>query len=155
MLRACRQYSKCTHTHINLLHSVFQYPRKVPGELMKMISLGASQTSLLSRYTKHRRIKLNRHSSQMAWDFSCPSHYLFWSHLFFLFSFSMQIYSSRDLEDNLNKIREICSDDKHDWDQRATAVSRFTSKCFFNCNNKKTFLDTAICSDICSLPFDH
>uniref|UniRef100_A0A8C5E7U2 TOG domain-containing protein n=1 Tax=Gouania willdenowi TaxID=441366 RepID=A0A8C5E7U2_GOUWI len=32
---------------------------------------------------------------------------------------SVQIYSSRDLEDNLNKIREICSDDKHDWNQRA------------------------------------
>lgn len=38
----------------------------------------------------------------------------------------LQIYSARDLEDNLNKIREICSDDKHDWDQRANAVSRFT-----------------------------
>lgn len=36
----------------------------------------------------------------------------------------LQIYSARDLEDNLNKIREICSDDKHDWDQRASAVSR-------------------------------
>lgn len=38
---------------------------------------------------------------------------------------SMQIYSARDLEDNLNKIREICSDDKHEWDQRAAAVSIF------------------------------
>lgn len=38
----------------------------------------------------------------------------------------LQIYSARDLEDNLNKIREICSDDKHDWDQRANAVSRST-----------------------------
>lgn len=38
----------------------------------------------------------------------------------------LQIYSARDLEDNLNKIREICSDDKHDWDQRAIAVSKFT-----------------------------
>uniref|UniRef100_A0AAR2K204 TOG domain-containing protein n=1 Tax=Pygocentrus nattereri TaxID=42514 RepID=A0AAR2K204_PYGNA len=36
---------------------------------------------------------------------------------------TVQIYSTRDLEDNLNKIREICSDDKHDWDQRANAVS--------------------------------
>uniref|UniRef100_A0A7N8Y853 Cytoplasmic linker associated protein 2 n=1 Tax=Mastacembelus armatus TaxID=205130 RepID=A0A7N8Y853_9TELE len=32
---------------------------------------------------------------------------------------TVQIYSTRDLEDNLNKIREVCSDDKHDWDQRA------------------------------------
>uniref|UniRef100_A0A671TVK7 Cytoplasmic linker associated protein 2 n=1 Tax=Sparus aurata TaxID=8175 RepID=A0A671TVK7_SPAAU len=39
----------------------------------------------------------------------------------------MQIYSSRDLEDNLNKIREICSDDKHDWDQRASALKKIRS----------------------------
>uniref|UniRef100_A0A8C7MLA5 Cytoplasmic linker associated protein 2 n=1 Tax=Oncorhynchus kisutch TaxID=8019 RepID=A0A8C7MLA5_ONCKI len=37
------------------------------------------------------------------------------------------IYSSRDLEDNLNKIREICSDDKHDWDQRAAAMKKIRS----------------------------
>uniref|UniRef100_A0A8C4LC91 CLIP-associating protein 1 n=1 Tax=Equus asinus asinus TaxID=83772 RepID=A0A8C4LC91_EQUAS len=36
---------------------------------------------------------------------------------------SIQIYSSRELEETLNKIREILSDDKHDWDQRANAVS--------------------------------
>uniref|UniRef100_A0A8C0QSF9 Cytoplasmic linker associated protein 2 n=1 Tax=Chelonoidis abingdonii TaxID=106734 RepID=A0A8C0QSF9_CHEAB len=35
---------------------------------------------------------------------------------------SVQIYSSRELEETLNKIREILSDDKHDWDQRASAV---------------------------------
>ncbi|KAM6974760.1 CLIP-associating protein 2 isoform 46-T46 [Tautogolabrus adspersus] len=40
---------------------------------------------------------------------------------------TVQIYSSRDLEDNLNKIREICSDDKHDWDQRANALKKFRS----------------------------
>ncbi|XP_053190835.1 CLIP-associating protein 2 isoform X4 [Scomber japonicus] len=40
---------------------------------------------------------------------------------------TVQIYSSRDLEDNLNKIREICSDDKHDWDQRATALKKIRS----------------------------
>uniref|UniRef100_A0A8C7HY96 Cytoplasmic linker associated protein 2 n=1 Tax=Oncorhynchus kisutch TaxID=8019 RepID=A0A8C7HY96_ONCKI len=39
----------------------------------------------------------------------------------------MEIYSSRDLEDNLNKIREICSDDKHDWDQRAAAMKKIRS----------------------------
>ncbi|XP_037650414.1 CLIP-associating protein 2 isoform X26 [Sebastes umbrosus] len=39
----------------------------------------------------------------------------------------VQIYSSRDLEDNLNKIREICSDDKHDWDQRANAMKKVRS----------------------------
>ncbi|CAJ1084050.1 CLIP-associating protein 2 isoform X13 [Xyrichtys novacula] len=40
---------------------------------------------------------------------------------------TVQIYSSRDLEDNLNKIREICSDDKHDWDQRAIALKKIRS----------------------------
>lgn len=50
----------------------------------------------------------------------------------FLLSASMQIYSTRDLEDNLNKIREVCSDDKHDWDQRANAVSRLAFSSFFS-----------------------
>ncbi|XP_061598545.1 CLIP-associating protein 2 isoform X23 [Cololabis saira] len=40
---------------------------------------------------------------------------------------TVQIYSTRDLEDNLNKIREICSDDKHDWDQRANAMKKIRS----------------------------
>ncbi|XP_029701192.1 CLIP-associating protein 2 isoform X31 [Takifugu rubripes] len=40
---------------------------------------------------------------------------------------TVQIYSARDLEDNLNKIREICSDDKHDWDQRAIALKKIRS----------------------------
>ncbi|XP_072532312.1 CLIP-associating protein 2 isoform X28 [Salminus brasiliensis] len=40
---------------------------------------------------------------------------------------TVQIYSTRDLEDNLNKIREICSDDKHDWDQRANALKKIRS----------------------------
>ncbi|XP_058233369.1 CLIP-associating protein 2 isoform X22 [Hemibagrus wyckioides] len=40
---------------------------------------------------------------------------------------TVQIYSTRDLEDNLNKIREILSDDKHDWDQRANALKKIRS----------------------------
>ncbi|XP_073677492.1 CLIP-associating protein 2 isoform X31 [Garra rufa] len=40
---------------------------------------------------------------------------------------TVQIYSSRDLEDNLNKIREVLSDDKHDWDHRANALKKFRS----------------------------
>ncbi|XP_039461606.1 CLIP-associating protein 2 isoform X18 [Oreochromis aureus] len=40
---------------------------------------------------------------------------------------TVQIYSTRDLDDNLNKIREICSDDKHDWDQRAIALKKIRS----------------------------
>ncbi|XP_034616967.1 CLIP-associating protein 2 isoform X40 [Trachemys scripta elegans] len=40
---------------------------------------------------------------------------------------SVQIYSSRELEETLNKIREILSDDKHDWDQRASALKKVRS----------------------------
>ncbi|XP_056597626.1 CLIP-associating protein 2 isoform X30 [Triplophysa dalaica] len=40
---------------------------------------------------------------------------------------NVQIYSSRDLEDNLNKIREVLSDDKHDWDHRVIALKKFRS----------------------------
>lgn len=36
----------------------------------------------------------------------------------------VQIYSSRDLEESINKIREILSDDKHDWEQRVNALKR-------------------------------
>ncbi|XP_051791836.1 CLIP-associating protein 2 isoform X20 [Erpetoichthys calabaricus] len=40
---------------------------------------------------------------------------------------TVQIYSSRELEENLNKIREILSDDKHDWDQRVNALKKIRS----------------------------
>nr|XP_055074872.1 CLIP-associating protein 2 isoform X49 [Misgurnus anguillicaudatus] len=40
---------------------------------------------------------------------------------------TVQIYSTRDLEDNLNKIREVLSDDKHDWDHRVTALKKIRS----------------------------
>ncbi|XP_036287636.1 CLIP-associating protein 2 isoform X30 [Pipistrellus kuhlii] len=39
----------------------------------------------------------------------------------------IQIYSGRELEETLNKIREILSDDKHDWDQRANALKKIRS----------------------------
>ncbi|XP_069469262.1 CLIP-associating protein 2 isoform X11 [Ambystoma mexicanum] len=39
----------------------------------------------------------------------------------------VQIYSNRELEETLNKIREILSDDKHDWDQRANALKKVRS----------------------------
>ncbi|XP_031815794.1 CLIP-associating protein 1 isoform X40 [Sarcophilus harrisii] len=39
----------------------------------------------------------------------------------------VQIYSSRDLEESINKIREILSDDKHDWEQRVTALKKIRS----------------------------
>ncbi|XP_067147411.1 CLIP-associating protein 2 isoform X1 [Apteryx mantelli] len=40
---------------------------------------------------------------------------------------TVQIYSSRELEETLNKIREILSDDKHDWDQRTNALRKVRS----------------------------
>ncbi|XP_029766448.1 CLIP-associating protein 1 isoform X6 [Terrapene carolina triunguis] len=40
---------------------------------------------------------------------------------------TVQIYSSRDLEESINKIREILSDDKHDWEQRVSALKRIRS----------------------------
>ncbi|TFK07659.1 quinone oxidoreductase-like protein 1 [Platysternon megacephalum] len=40
---------------------------------------------------------------------------------------AVQIYSSRDLEESINKIREILSDDKHDWEQRVSALKRIRS----------------------------
>ncbi|XP_029461059.1 CLIP-associating protein 1 isoform X17 [Rhinatrema bivittatum] len=40
---------------------------------------------------------------------------------------AVQIYSSRDLEESINKIREILSDDKHDWEQRIAALKKIRS----------------------------
>ncbi|XP_014403385.1 PREDICTED: CLIP-associating protein 1 isoform X5 [Myotis brandtii] len=40
---------------------------------------------------------------------------------------AVQIYSSRDLEESINKIREILSDDKHDWEQRVNALKKIRS----------------------------
>ncbi|XP_053327889.1 CLIP-associating protein 1 isoform X7 [Spea bombifrons] len=40
---------------------------------------------------------------------------------------AVQIYSMRDLEESINKIREVLSDDKHDWEQRILALKKFRS----------------------------
>ncbi|XP_051786252.1 CLIP-associating protein 1a isoform X28 [Erpetoichthys calabaricus] len=40
---------------------------------------------------------------------------------------AVQIYSYRELEDSMNKIREILSDDKHDWEQRVLALKKVRS----------------------------
>ncbi|XP_041119939.1 CLIP-associating protein 1-B-like isoform X21 [Polyodon spathula] len=40
---------------------------------------------------------------------------------------AVQIYSNRELEDSMNKIREILSDDKHDWEQRVVALKKVRS----------------------------
>uniref|UniRef100_A0A8B9KXZ0 Cytoplasmic linker associated protein 2 n=1 Tax=Astyanax mexicanus TaxID=7994 RepID=A0A8B9KXZ0_ASTMX len=55
------------------------------------------------------------------------------------FHIALTIYSTRDLEDNLNKIREICSDDKHDWDQRANAMKKIRSLLVAGANNYDCF----------------
>uniref|UniRef100_A0A8C2KK01 Cytoplasmic linker associated protein 2 n=1 Tax=Cyprinus carpio TaxID=7962 RepID=A0A8C2KK01_CYPCA len=54
---------------------------------------------------------------------------------------TVQIYSTRDLEDNLNKIREVLSDDKHDWDHRTNAVSTtYSSRFKHSCRQLSTLL---------------
>ncbi|XP_041856686.1 CLIP-associating protein 1a isoform X18 [Melanotaenia boesemani] len=40
---------------------------------------------------------------------------------------SVQIYSNRELEDQLTKIREMLSDDKHDWEHRVLALKKVRS----------------------------
>ncbi|XP_063285293.1 CLIP-associating protein 1 isoform X19 [Pelobates fuscus] len=40
---------------------------------------------------------------------------------------TLQIYSARDLEESLNKTREILSDDKQEWEQRIVALKKIRS----------------------------
>ncbi|XP_056611240.1 CLIP-associating protein 1a isoform X8 [Triplophysa dalaica] len=40
---------------------------------------------------------------------------------------AVQIYSGKDLEDSLSKIREVLSDDKQDWEHRVTALKKVRS----------------------------
>ncbi|XP_048029125.1 CLIP-associating protein 1-B isoform X13 [Megalobrama amblycephala] len=40
---------------------------------------------------------------------------------------TVQIYSARELEDSMNKIREVLSNDKHDWEQRVAALKKVRS----------------------------
>uniref|UniRef100_UPI0037E92107 CLIP-associating protein 1a n=1 Tax=Semicossyphus pulcher TaxID=241346 RepID=UPI0037E92107 len=40
---------------------------------------------------------------------------------------SIQIYSNREFEDQLTKIREVLSDDKHDWEHRVVALKKVRS----------------------------
>ncbi|XP_069010480.1 CLIP-associating protein 1a isoform X20 [Embiotoca jacksoni] len=40
---------------------------------------------------------------------------------------SVQIYSNREMEDQLTKIREVLSDDKHDWEHRVVALKKVRS----------------------------
>ncbi|XP_067372713.1 CLIP-associating protein 1a isoform X22 [Channa argus] len=40
---------------------------------------------------------------------------------------SVQIYSNRELEEQMTKIREVLSDDKHDWEHRVVALKKVRS----------------------------
>uniref|UniRef100_A0AAY4CQK3 TOG domain-containing protein n=1 Tax=Denticeps clupeoides TaxID=299321 RepID=A0AAY4CQK3_9TELE len=40
---------------------------------------------------------------------------------------AVQIYSSRELEESMNKIREVLSDDRHDWEHRVAALKKVRS----------------------------
>ncbi|XP_049905848.1 CLIP-associating protein 1a isoform X31 [Epinephelus moara] len=40
---------------------------------------------------------------------------------------TVQIYSNRELEDQLTKVREVLSDDKHDWEHRVVALKKVRS----------------------------
>lgn len=48
-------------------------------------------------------------------DFRCP--------ISSLISFFRQIYSNREVEEAMTKIRDVLSDDKRDWELRVAAVS--------------------------------
>ncbi|XP_034430415.1 CLIP-associating protein 1a isoform X20 [Hippoglossus hippoglossus] len=43
---------------------------------------------------------------------------------------SVQIYSNREFEDQLSKIREVLNDDKHDWEHRVLALKKVRSLIF-------------------------
>ncbi|XP_060944454.1 CLIP-associating protein 1a [Limanda limanda] len=43
---------------------------------------------------------------------------------------SVQIYSNREFEDQLGKIREVLNDDKHDWEHRVVALKKVRSLIF-------------------------
>uniref|UniRef100_A0A8C2BN62 Cytoplasmic linker associated protein 1a n=1 Tax=Cyprinus carpio TaxID=7962 RepID=A0A8C2BN62_CYPCA len=51
-----------------------------------------------------------------------------------------QIYSSKDLEDSLNKIREVLSDDKQDWEHRVTALKKVRSLLLAGATEHEGFL---------------
>ncbi|XP_067265732.1 CLIP-associating protein 1a isoform X22 [Chanodichthys erythropterus] len=53
---------------------------------------------------------------------------------------AVQIYSSKDLEDSLNKIREVLSDDKQDWEHRVTALKKVRSLVLAGATEHEGFL---------------
>ncbi|XP_066503511.1 CLIP-associating protein 1 [Hoplias malabaricus] len=53
---------------------------------------------------------------------------------------TIQIYSSRELEDSMNKIREVLSDDKHDWEHRVVALKKVRSLLLAGATENEGFL---------------
>ncbi|XP_072542237.1 CLIP-associating protein 1a [Salminus brasiliensis] len=52
----------------------------------------------------------------------------------------VQIYSSRELEDALTKVREVLSDDKHDWEHRVVALKKVRSLVLAGATEHESFL---------------
>ncbi|XP_051567000.1 CLIP-associating protein 1-B-like isoform X2 [Myxocyprinus asiaticus] len=53
---------------------------------------------------------------------------------------AVQIYSSKELEDSMNKIREVLSDDKQDWEHRVTALKKVRSLVLAGATEHEGFL---------------
>ncbi|XP_049340604.1 CLIP-associating protein 1a isoform X23 [Astyanax mexicanus] len=53
---------------------------------------------------------------------------------------AVQIYSSREFEDSFTKIREVLSDDKHDWEHRVAALKKVRSLVLAGASEQEGFL---------------
>ncbi|KAF5905136.1 CLIP-associating protein 1-A-like isoform X3, partial [Clarias magur] len=53
---------------------------------------------------------------------------------------TIQIYSSRELEESMNKIREILSDEKQDWEHRVVALKKMRSLLLAGATDHEAFL---------------
>ncbi|XP_061580010.1 CLIP-associating protein 1a isoform X8 [Cololabis saira] len=52
---------------------------------------------------------------------------------------SVQIYSNREMEDQLTKIREVLSDEKHDWEHRVVALKKVRSLMMAGATEQENF----------------
>ncbi|MCI4383118.1 hypothetical protein PGIGA_G00022730 [Pangasianodon gigas] len=53
---------------------------------------------------------------------------------------TVQIYSSRELEESMNKIREVLSDEKQDWEHRVAALKKMRSLLLAGATDHEAFL---------------
>ncbi|KAB5558808.1 hypothetical protein PHYPO_G00021450 [Pangasianodon hypophthalmus] len=53
---------------------------------------------------------------------------------------TVQIYSSRELEESINKIREVLSDEKQDWEHRVAALKKVRSLLLAGATDHEAFL---------------